>query len=195
MELTRRDFIKLSGAGLGAAALVNLGFDLPARAATTPLRITKAAETTTVCPYCAVGCGILVFSENGKVVDTEGSPDHPINQGTLCSKGTALIQVSFVDGEVNPERITKPMYRGKGETKWKEISWDEAIDGLAKKIKETRDNNWIEEDDYDGTKVPANRTEAVASLGGASLDNEECYLLVKMLRALGLVYVEHQARI
>ena len=195
MELTRRDFLKLSGSGLGAAALVNLGFRVPALAKTEPLRITKAKEFTTICPYCAVGCGILVMSENNKVVNTEGNPDHPINQGTLCSKGTALIQLSFVDGKVNPDRITDPMYRAKGASKWTKISWDEAITKVAQKIKDTRDANWIEQDDIDGKKVTCNRTEAIASFGGASLDNEECYLLVKMLRALGLVYVEHQARI
>ena len=187
--------MKLSGSGLGAAALVNLGLKLPALASTKPLRISKASETTTICPYCAVGCGILVGATSGKIVNTEGNPDHPINQGTLCSKGTSLIQVSFVDGKVNPERITKPMYRAKGAGSWKEISWDEAIDKLAQKIKETRDANWIAEDDVDGKKITANRVEAIASLGSAALDNEECYLLVKMLRALGLVYIEHQARI
>lgn len=196
MDLTRRDFLKLTGTGLGAAALVNLGFDVPARAAVEPLRITKASETTTICPYCAVGCGILVASEGGKVVNTEGNPDHPINQGTLCSKGTSLIQMAFVDGKVNKERITKPMYRAKGASSWKEISWDEAITKLAEKIKETRDNNWIETDDVEGVgKVTANRTEAIATLGSAALDNEECYLFVKLFRALGIVYMEHQARI
>jgi formate dehydrogenase major subunit len=186
----------LSGSGLGAAALVHLGLRVPALAADTPpLRITKATETTTICPYCAVGCGILVSAEDDKAVNTEGNPDHPINQGALCSKGTSLIQMSFVDGEVNPERITKPMYREKGASDWKEISWGEAIDKVARKIKDTRDEYWIKEDDYDGTKAVANRVEAIASFGGAALDNEECYLLVKMLRALGLVYVEHQARI
>jgi formate dehydrogenase major subunit len=195
MELTRRDFLKLSGSGLGAAALVNLGFSVPALATTEPLRITRAKESTTICPYCAVGCGILVMSANNKVVNTEGNPDHPINQGTLCSKGTALIQISSVDGKVNPDRITEPMYRASGAKKWTEISWDEAFDKIARKIKDTRDANWIEKDDVDGKKVTCNRVEAIASFGGASLDNEECYLLVKMLRALGLVYVEHQARI
>ena len=195
MELTRRDFLKLSGSGLGAAALVNLGFRVPALATTEPLRITKAKEFTTICPYCAVGCGILVMSENNKVENTEGNPDHPINQGTLCSKGTALIQISFVDGKVNPDRITEPMYRAKGAKKWSTLSWDEAISKVAQKIKDTRDANWIAQDDIDGKKVTCNRVETIASFGGASLDNEECYLLVKMLRALGLVYVEHQARI
>lgn len=195
MELTRRDFLKLSGSGLGAAALINLGINLPARAAIEPLRTSKATETTTICCYCAVGCGILVSSEDGKVVNTEGWPDHPINMGNLCSKGTALIQLGYVNGEVNEERVQKPRYRAKGAKDWKEVSWEEAIDMLARKIKETRDQYWIDEDDYDGEKAIANRTETVACLGGAALDNEECYLLVKLMRALGLVYLEHQARI
>lgn len=196
MDLTRRDFLKLSGTGLGAAALINLGVDVPLTAAIEPFRIAKAIETTTICPYCAVGCGILAASEDGKVVNTEGNPDHPINRGALCSKGTSVIQLSRVDGKPNKERITKPMYRDKGAHSWKEISWEEAISKLAGKIKETRDANWIEIDDVEGVgKVTVNRTETIASLGSAALDNEECYLLVKLMRALGLVYVEHQARI
>ncbi len=202
MDLTRRDFLKLSGSGLGAAALVNLGFKLPAAVSTAPLRITKATESTTVCPYCGIGCGILVRAENGKVVNTEGNPDHPFNQGSLCSKGTSLIQVSNVDGKTNKERLTKPLYRAKGASGWQEISWEEAINKIAGKIKETRDNNWISQDEIldkdgkpTGKKVTANRTEAIGNLGGAALDNEELHLLVKFVRSLGLVYVDNQARI
>ena len=206
MDLTRRDFIKLSGSGLGAAALVNLGFKLPARAATEPLRIVKAVETTGVCSFCAVGCGTLLASEKEgdhlKIVNSEGNPDNAINFGTLCSKGQALIQKSYIDGEVNPERLTKPMYRAKGASDWTEISWNEAIDKIAAKVKETRDAAWIKEDDVigpdgnpTGKKVPANRTEAIGSLGSAELSNESNYLYQKLMRSLGVVYIEHHARL
>jgi formate dehydrogenase major subunit len=206
MDLTRRDFLKLSGSGLGAAALVNLGFKLPARAATEPLRIVKAKETTGVCSYCAVGCGTLTasFVEDGhlELVNVEGNPDCAINFGTLCSKGEATIQKSYIDGEVNPERVTKPMYRAKNSSKWEEISWDDAVEQIAKKIKESRDSSWIAEDEIvgadgkpTGQKVPALRTEAIGSVGSAELSNEGAYLLQKFMRALGVVYVEHHARL
>jgi len=207
MELTRRDFLKLSGSGLGAAALVNLGYNLPARAATEPLRIVKAVETSGVCSFCAVGCGTLVRSEKEgdhlKVVNVEGNPDNAINFGTLCSKGAAIIQKSYINGdEVNPERLTKPLYRAKGASGWTEISWEEAIDKIAAKVKETRDANWIKEDDVigadgnpTGQMVPANRTEAIGSLGSAELSNEGGYLYQKLMRSLGVVYIEHHARL
>jgi len=205
MELTRRDFIKLSGAGLGGVALANLGFNIPARAAEEPLRIAKAMETTSVCSFCAVGCGTLISSEVGghqKILNVEGNPDSAINFGTLCSKGAATVQKSYIDGEVNKERVTKPLYRGKGASGWQEISWEEAIDKIAGKIKETRDAAWIKEDEVldkdgkpTGQKVPANRTEAMGSLGSAELSNESNYLYQKLMRSLGVVYIEHHARL
>jgi len=206
MELSRRDFLKLSGTGLSAAALVNLGIKMPARAAKEPLRIVKATETSGVCSFCAVGCGTLVaaMQEGGhhKVVNVEGNPDNAINFGTLCSKGAATIQKSYVDGAVNKERLTKPLYRAPGASGWKEISWDEAITKIAQKIKATRDANWIKEDDVigadgnpTGQKVPANRTEAIGALGSAELSNEGAYLYQKFLRSLGVVYIEHHARL
>ena len=206
MDLTRRDFLKLSGSGLGAAALVNLGFKLPARAATGPLRIVKAVETSGVCSFCAVGCGTLLASKKEgdhlKIVNSEGNPDNAINFGTLCSKGQALIQKSYIDGEVNPERLTKPMYRAGGASSWQEISWSEAIDKIAAKVKATRDAAWIKEDDVigpdgnpTGKKVPANRTEAIGTLGSAELSNEGAYLYQKFARSLGVVYIEHHARL
>jgi formate dehydrogenase major subunit len=206
MDLTRRDFLKLSGSGLGAAALVNLGFTLPAHAAVEPLRIAKAKETTGVCSFCAVGCGTLssslVEGDHLKLINVEGNPDCAINFGTLCSKGAATIQKSYIGDEVNPERVTKPMYRAGGSSSWKEISWDEAVDKIAKKIKETRDANWIAEDEVigadgnpTGQKVPALRTEAIGSVGSAELSNEGAYLLQKFMRSLGVVYIEHHARL
>jgi formate dehydrogenase major subunit len=134
-----------------------------------------------------VGCGIIAGTRDGKVVNTEGDPDHPINQGALCSKGSALKQMANSD-----RRVTKPMYRAPGASEWQEVEWDWALDEIANRVKGTRDANWIETE-ADGRLV--RRTEAIASVGSAALDNEECILLVKALRSMGLVYIEHQARI
>jgi len=194
MELSRREFLKFGGAGMGALVLFkgvgSIGRQGVASGAV-PLK-KRIGEKTTICPYDATGCGFLVAAENGKVINIEGDPDHPINRGAACSKGASLAQLRTVDGKLNPRRLTQVLYRKPGGTEWEPKSWDWAIDRIAQKIKATRDANWTTKDE-DGYTV--NRTEAIASVGGAALDNEECYLLVEMLRALGLVYVEHQARI
>jgi len=206
MELTRRDFIKLSGAGLGAAAVTKIGITMPKSTKSIPLRIAKATETTGVCSFCAVGCGTVVSalqeSDGHHVVNVEGNPDNAINFGTLCSKGSAILQKSYINGALNSQRLVKPRYRAKGASGWQEISWDEAFTKIAQKIKDTRDANWIAEDEVvdtsgnpTGQKVPANRTEAIGSLGSAELSNEGAYLYQKFSRALGVVYIEHHARL
>jgi formate dehydrogenase major subunit len=186
MKLSRREFFKLGGT---ASALVATGAPLTSVAAAAPLssEVKWTEETATICPYCAVGCGIIVGTRDGQVANTEGDPDHPINRGALCSKGSALRELVNTD-----RRITKPMYRAPHATEWQEVEWDWALDEIAMRIKQTRDANWIETD-TDGAVV--RRTEAIASVGSAALDNEECILLVKALRSMGLVYIEHQARI
>jgi formate dehydrogenase major subunit len=122
------------------------------------------------------------------VVNAEGDPDHPINEGALCPKGMSVYQISHN----NPNRLTKPLYREPYGSEWKEVSWDFALDKIAQRIKETRDKTF-ETTNKDGKIV--NRTLAIASLGSAAMDNEECYLYQKLLRSLGLIYIEHQARI
>jgi formate dehydrogenase major subunit len=184
MELSRRQFLKLGG---GTSALLASGGSVTPGAAAPPSKVKWTKETATICPYCAVGCGIIVGTQDGTVVNTEGDPDHPINQGALCSKGSALKQLANSD-----RRVTKPMYRAPGASEWQEVEWDWALDEIAVRVKQTRDANWIETD-ADGQLV--RRTEAIASVGSAALDNEECILLVKALRSMGLVYIEHQARI
>lgn len=190
MELTRRSFLKLSGAGIGVAALSQLGFSTPAYAAGEKLRIREAKETTTVCPYCSIGCSAIVSVQDGKVVNIEGLPDSPINRASLCSKGQSIFQVAN-----NERRLKKVLYRAPGGTEWEEKTWEEAIPAIARLIKDTRDATFVETDDINGNKAAANRCEGIAQLGGAALDNEECYLVSKFARALGLVYIEHQARI
>jgi len=190
MELSRRDFLKASGAGMGGLILFK-SLDpkavLPKGSkAALPLR-KKIGEKTTICPYDASGCGFIVASENGKVVNIEGDPDHPINRGAACAKGASMRQLSAD----NPWRLSKVLYRAPGGSAWEEKSWDWALDKIARNIKDTRDASFIEQD---GGYV-VNRTEAIANLGGSALDNEECYLLAKLTRALGVVYLEHHARI
>lgn len=190
MELSRRSFLKLSGAGIGVTALSQLGFSATALAASEELRISEATETTTVCPYCSVGCSAIVSVKDGKVVGLEGLPDSPINRASLCSKGQSIYQVAN-----NDRRLTKVLYRAPGATDWEEKTWEEAIPRIARLIKDTRDATFVETEEIEGVKVAANRCEGIAQLGGAALDNEECYLAAKFARGLGLVYIEHQARI
>ena len=180
---TRRQFLKgLTTGTVAIGALTQSG----CAPAIPPLKTRGATATTTVCPFCGVGCGQVVSTRAGKVIHIEGDPGHPISEGTLCSKGAAGIQVVN-----NSRRLQKVLYRKPNVAKWEEKSWDWALERIAARVKETRDKSFK-------TKVNeniVNRTEAIACLGGSALDNEEAYLLVKLMRALGLVYVEHQARL
>jgi len=195
MEINRRDFIKLSGASAGTTAIaIYLGSGTALAAAREiPLK-ERVKETSTICCYCGVGCGAIVATYEDGITKIEGDPDHPINQGSLCPKGLAMSQIREVNGELNPYRLTKPLYRAPGATDWEEKSWDWMIDTIAARVKETRDApGGFTMTDGNGKTV--NRNEKIASLGGGELDNEECYLLSKMNRALGVVYLEHCARI
>ena len=183
MAVTRRNFIKLSGMTTTAALLGGTAF-LSGCKSTDKLKGTT--ESTTICPYCGVGCGLIVSTRNGKIVNIEGDPDHPINQGSLCSKGAALYQVG-----VNKRRLEKVLYRKPYGTDWEEITWEDAVKKLARRIKDTRDATFQEKEG----DVIVNRTNGIASFGGAALDNEECYVLSKFDRLLGISYLEHQARI
>ncbi len=186
MPLTRRDFLKLSGVTAAGAFLGGVSFLTGCKSMPDKLRGTK--ESTTICPFCGVGCGLIVSVRDGKVVNIEGDPDHPINQGSLCSKGSALHQIA-----VNPinKRLTKVQYRAPYATEWKEIAWKDAIAMIAERVKKTRDATFQQKEGA----VTVNRTAGIASMGGAALDSEECYALSKMDRLLGLTYIEHQARI
>jgi formate dehydrogenase major subunit len=191
MEITRRSFVKISGTAAAGIALGGLGFDLaPIKAHAQALRIRWAKETTTICPYCAVGCGIIVYTArdgSGRIINTEGDPDHPVNEGALCAKGAALYQWI-----ANENRAKDVLYRAPFSDHWEKKSWDWALGQIAGRIKKSRDESFTVTNDK-GQVV--NRTNGIAHIGSAALDNEECWLLQTMMRALGLVYIEHQARI
>ena len=180
---TRRQFLKgLTTGTVAIGALTQSG----CAPAIPPLKTRGATATTTVCPFCGVGCGQVVSTKGGKVIHIEGDPQHPISEGTLCSKGAAGIQVVN-----NSRRLQKVLYRAPGGAAWEEKSWDWALPRIAARVKQTRDKTF--QTTTEGRTV--NRTEAIACLGGSALDNEEAYALVKLMRALGLVYIEHQARL
>lgn len=187
MELSRRDFLKLSGAGIGISAVLGSlsGGTVLAAPKEFPLK-KRVKETSTICCYCSVGCGAIVSAYEDEIIKVEGNPDNPINEGALCPKGQAIAQIRQVNGELNPYRLTKPLYRAPNSADWEEKSWDWMLDTIAKRVKDTRDKSW---------NARAGRTEALASLGGGELDNEECYILAKMDRALGIAYMEHCARL
>lgn len=180
---TRRQFIGGLTTGAVAVGALTQGGCGPA---TPALKTRGATPTTTVCPFCGVGCGQVVAAQNGRVINIEGDPSHPVSEGTLCSKGASGIQVVN-----NPRRLQKVLYRAPGGTAWEEKSWDWAFERIATKVKSTRDRTF--KTSVNGRTV--NRTEAIACLGGSALDNEEAYLLVKLMRSLGLCYIEHQARL
>lgn len=208
MKVTRRQFLKVTGVTAASLAVVDLGFDLQATAAEVKgCRIKNVTPTPTVCPYCASGCGLLVYAERDaagkfvKLLSVEGDPDNPINRGAACAKGAALFNMREMYDEkgeqvVNPKRIQKPMYRAAGSDKWVEKDWDWVLTEIAKKVKDTRDKNFVyKEKIADGSEIIVNRCDKIASIGGSGLDNEEAYLHAKLMRSLGMVYLETQARI
>jgi formate dehydrogenase major subunit len=193
MHNTRRDFLKVTT--LGGAALTLFGFDLaPAYAQLRQLKIARATETRSTCPYCSVSCGIIIYTIGDKaknvtpqVIHVEGDPDHPINRGTLCPKGASLEQ-----DILNERRLLKPQVRRPGSDHWEDIAWPQAIDEIAHWVKKTRDNTFIEKDAQGRT---VNRCESLAWIGGCTDTNEFNYLVVKTMRGLGLTYIENQARV
>lgn len=194
MEITRRDFFKASAAG-GAAVVGSFGFDLtPAYAESSQLKISRATEVRTVCPYCAVGCSMLAYrvgdgSDNVKstLVHIEGDPDSPVNGGTLCPKGASTVQLA-----INHNRELRPKVRRPGSDKWEDISWGVALDRLARYMKDSRDKKTVLKD---SAGLEVNRNEGYGFVGGATVTSEEGYLTAKLFRAMGCVYLEQQARV
>jgi formate dehydrogenase major subunit len=196
MTVSRRQFLARSGltaAGGALGGLVSLGLDPSrARAATVPLgwKIERTKVVPSICPYCAVGCSLLLHVRDGKLINVEGNPDSPINRGTLCPKGAASYQLT-----VNPERPTKCMYRRPGGREWEPIELERAMDMVADRIKRTRDATFQRTAKVEGREVVVNHTRGIGSLGGATMDNEWNYLQAKMFRGIGGVFIENQARI
>lgn len=192
MKLDRRGFLKLTAVTTAATAFGGLGFDLTptaAKAAEYELKTKEAKETTSICCYCAVGCGLIVSTDKStkRAINVEGDPDHPINEGSLCAKGAASWQL--VEGS---DRTLKPLYRAPNSDKWEEKSWDWMLDQIADRIYKTREETLTQKNEK-GELV--NRCDGIASVGSAAMDNEECWIYQSMLRSLGLFYIEHQARI
>jgi formate dehydrogenase major subunit len=190
VEVTRRQFLQLSTGALGVSAL---GFDLglPTKVKR-ELRIDGATVSHSVCPYCAVGCALVAYTKkttNGRpeLLQIEGDPDSPVNEGRLCPKGATALQLA-----VSSRRVASPMYRSPGAAEWQRVSWDFALDKLAKDIKASRDQTLVTVD-ADGNVV--NRCEGMAFAGGAAFSSEEGYLATKLMRGLGVVHIEQQARV
>jgi formate dehydrogenase major subunit len=191
MEVTRRGFLKATGIGTTIA----LGFDVStAEAEMRQFKISRTTETRSTCPYCAVSCGVIIHTLGDKaknatpaVVHVEGDPDHPINRGTLCPKGATLREDIN-----NPNRLLTPKVRRPGSDHWEDISWDEAIAGIAKHIKTTRDKTFVAKNAKGQT---VNRTPGIAMIGGCTDTNEFNFLQWKVITALGVPYRDSQARV
>lgn len=194
MDMSRRQFFRVSGAGLATSSLAVLGFaPAPALAEVRDFKLARATETRNTCPYCSVSCGLIIYSlgdksKNAKsaVIHIEGDPDHPVNRGTLCPKGAGLVDLVH-----SKSRLQFPEVREAGSNEWKRISWDQAFERIAKHMKADRDANFIESND----KGIVNRWPSMALIGSSAVNNEAGYLTARVARGLGIVAVETQARI
>ena len=195
VDVTRRDFLKITGATLGGSSLVLLGFSPAAAIAEVrQFKLTRATETRNTCPYCAVACGVLMYSTGDRaknvrasIFHIEGDPDHPVNRGTLCPKGAGLIDFIHSDS-----RLREPQYRAPGSDRWERISWDDALDRIAKLMKQDRDANFV-------AKTPegltVNRWLTTGMLAASAASNEVGYLTHKVARSMGLLAFDNQARV
>jgi formate dehydrogenase major subunit len=182
MGITRRTFIKGLGSGITAVGLSGAIMTRSGWAgAVHPAKTKDTQVTTSICPFCGVGCGLIANTKGGKLINVEGDPDHPINQGSLCSKGQAVFEVV-----TSPRRLKKVRYRAGPTTGKKKPGLGHRPAGALR---------YRDAPSSPGAGVTVNRTETLASIGGAAINNEECYLLSKLSRALGIVYLEHQARL
>ncbi len=201
MDLNRRGFFKVvGGTALGAASLASVGAVASSRGQREALRIAYSKEVQTICTFCGVGCGIICHVRDGIMVNAEGDPGHPVNEGTLCSKGASTFNLAYLfdrrgQQKPNPNRLTKPLYRPKGATEYREVTWDWAFTEIAKRIKDTRDRTFQPTATVEGKPVTVNRTEAITWLGSAFCTGEENYLFQKIARSIGMISVEHCARL
>ena len=194
-SVTRRDILKTGLAGSGALLAAGLGFDVAFAESTKVkqnLRIAGAKESHSICPYCAVGCSLVAYTRqksDGSVelLQIEGDPDSPVNEGRLCPKGATSMQLA-----VSSRRVDAPLYRPAGATEWQKLSWDDALDKIARHVKDTRDRTFVQ-DDKKGNTV--NRVDGIAFAGGAAYSSEEGYFATKVMRTLGVTHLEQQARV
>lgn len=199
MELTRRGFFQAAGAAFAATMAFELTSTSEALAVepSSDWKLVNTEEYTNICCYCSGGCGVICSTRDGELINLEGDPDHPINEGGLCPKGATMFQLrNVVDPETrevikNPNRKTKPLVRRPGGTAWENITWDEAIQEIARWVKDTRDATFEEK----SHGITVNRTPAIASLGGSQQNSEEEYLILKMMRSLGVIAIDNQARV
>lgn len=209
-KVSRRDFLKYFGLGTAGTALLGGVGAVPALASTAvdklptfelgPFKLSKATETASVCAFCGVGCGLIVYADEKRerVLHIEGDPDNPNNEGSMCCKGIALGDSNtIVDPKshkrvVNNRRLMDVLYRAPNSAKWEKKSWEWALTEIAKRVKATRDATFEEKD---AKGVTVNRTQAIAHIGSASCDNEENYLFTKMQRAMGVINLDHHARL
>ncbi len=195
MDINRRQFFKACAAGLGGSSLALLGFSpQPVLAETRNFKLARTTETRNTCPYCAVGCGIIMYglgdkAKNAKseIIHIEGDPDHPVNRGTLCPKGAGLLD--FIH---SPNRLQYPEYRAAGSNEWKRMSWDEALDKISGLMKADRDANFVAKTD-DGLTV--NRWLTTGMLAASASSNESGYLTQKVMRSMGALVFDNQARV
>jgi len=188
MSITRRDFIKLTGSGAAALAFGGIGFNLScADSYSKKLKMKGAKEVISICPFCSVSCHFIAHVKNGKVVSTEGDPGYPVSEGALCAKGSTMLSMINSD-----HRILKPMYRAPYSDKWEEKDWDWMLEKVARNIKETRDKNFKTKNDEGQT---VNRVDEIFHLGSSQMSSEECSVVHQALRSMGIVHMDHQARI
>ena len=195
MDMNRRTFLQVSSAGLVGSSLVALGFSpTAALAQTRQFKLARTTETRSICPYCSVSCGMIIYTLGDRsknvtpaVVHVEGDPDNPVNRGTLCPKGAGVM-----DMIQSPNRLLHPQVREPGSSEWKRVSWDEALDRVARLMKADRDANLIR---TNSAGVTVNRWNTTGLLVSSAVNNETGYLTVKVARGLGLVTLDTQARI
>lgn len=188
MKSTRRSFLKGVGAGVLCLSLGQLGFDLgEAQAYAVKLKIEGAKEIISVCPFCSVCCQVIAYVRDGKLVSTEGDPDFPVNEGALCAKGAALFSMYTHD-----HRLKKPLYRAPNSDQWVEKDWDWTLAQIARRVKDTRDKDFIFKNAKGQT---VNRLDSIFWMGTSHASNEECAAIIQALRGLGVVHVDHQARV
>ena len=198
MQLSRRQFFKVAAGGLTGSSLVAMGFSpTAALAEVRTFKLARSTETRNTCPYCSVGCGIIMYSLGDKaknvvadIVHIEGDPDHPVNRGTLCPKGAGVM-----DMIQSPNRVKVPQVREAGSNEWKRLSWEDALTRVAKHLKADRDANLVKTIEKDGKTIPVNRWNTTAFLISSASSNESGYLSVKFARGLGMVALDTQARI